>query len=43
MVEKGQAVTSAEIPGAGHAPAFLVEDQIAVARGFFLGNGGSGA
>jgi pimeloyl-ACP methyl ester carboxylesterase len=43
MVEKGQAVTSAEIPGAGHAPAFLAEDQIAVARGFFLGNGGSGA
>ena len=32
MVENGQAVTSAEIPGAGHAPAFLAEDQIAVAR-----------
>jgi pimeloyl-ACP methyl ester carboxylesterase len=43
MVEKGQAVTSAEIPGAGHAPAFLVEDQIAIARGFFLGDDASGA
>ncbi|EKS68070.1 MULTISPECIES: alpha/beta hydrolase [Caballeronia] len=43
MVEKGQAVTSAEIPGAGHAPAFLVEDQIAIARGFFLGEDASGA
>jgi len=43
MVEKGQAVTSVEIPGAGHAPAFLAEDQIAVARGFFLENSDSGA
>ncbi|SAK66602.1 alpha/beta hydrolase fold protein [Caballeronia hypogeia] len=43
MVEKGQALTSAEVPGVGHAPAFLAEDQIAIARGFFLGDGGSGA
>ena len=43
MVEKGQAVTSAEVAGAGHAPAFLAADQIAIARGFFLGNDGSGA
>jgi pimeloyl-ACP methyl ester carboxylesterase len=43
MVEKGQAVTSAEVPGAGHAPAFLVADQIAIARGFFLGEGPGGA
>jgi pimeloyl-ACP methyl ester carboxylesterase len=43
MVEKGQAVSSVEIPGAGHAPAFLAADQIAVAKAFFLGDGGSGA
>ncbi|BAN22870.1 alpha/beta fold hydrolase [Caballeronia insecticola] len=43
MVEKGQAVTSAEIAGVGHAPAFLADDQIAVAREFFLENRGSGA
>ncbi|CAH2808711.1 MAG: Putative hydrolase [uncultured Caballeronia sp.] len=43
MVDKGQAVTSDEVPGAGHAPAFLAADQIAIAKGFFLGNGSSGA
>lgn len=43
MVDRGQAVTSAEVPGAGHAPAFLAADQITIAKGFFLGNGGSGA
>jgi pimeloyl-ACP methyl ester carboxylesterase len=37
MVEKGQAVTSAEAAGAGHAPAFLAAEQIALARDFFLG------
>jgi pimeloyl-ACP methyl ester carboxylesterase len=43
MVEKGQSVTSVEIAGVGHAPAFLADDQIAVARAFFLGGRGSGA
>ncbi|MDR5779134.1 alpha/beta hydrolase [Caballeronia sp. LZ065] len=43
MVKTGQSVTSVEIPGVGHAPAFLAEDQIAIARGFFLGGGSSGA
>jgi pimeloyl-ACP methyl ester carboxylesterase len=43
MVEQGQAVTSAEAPNAGHAPAFLADDQIAIARGFFLGKDGSAA
>ncbi|WP_244813706.1 alpha/beta fold hydrolase [Caballeronia sp. Lep1P3] len=43
MVEKGQAVTSAEVPNAGHAPAFLAADQIAIARAFFLENNGSRA
>ncbi|KND60044.1 putative hydrolase [Candidatus Burkholderia verschuerenii] len=37
MIEKGQAVTSAEAAGAGHAPAFVSAEQIALARGFFLG------
>ncbi|MDR5854270.1 alpha/beta hydrolase [Caballeronia sp. LZ062] len=43
MVEKGQAVSSVEVPNAGHAPAFLDSDQIAVARRFFLENQASGA
>ncbi len=43
MEEKGQAVTSAEVPNAGHAPVFLTDDQIALARTFFLGkDGGAG-
>ncbi len=37
MVETGQQVTSVEIAGAGHAPAFLAADQIAIARRFFTG------
>ncbi len=37
MVEQGQAVTSAEAAGAGHAPAFVSAGQIALARGFFFG------
>jgi pimeloyl-ACP methyl ester carboxylesterase len=43
MVEKGQAVTSVEVPNAGHAPAFLSDDQIAIAKGFFLGKDAGGA
>ena len=37
MVETGRAVTSVEIAGVGHAPAFLAADQIEVARQFFIG------
>ncbi|WP_114815442.1 alpha/beta fold hydrolase [Paraburkholderia kururiensis] len=36
MVSEGKAVTSVEIPGAGHAPAFLAPDQIAIARRFLI-------
>jgi pimeloyl-ACP methyl ester carboxylesterase len=35
MIEAGHDVSSVEIPGVGHAPAFLSADQIAVARRFF--------
>lgn len=37
MVETGRAVSSAEIAGVGHAPAFLSADQIDIARQFFIG------
>lgn len=37
MVEQGRAVTSVEIAGVGHAPAFMSEDQIEIARRFFIG------
>jgi pimeloyl-ACP methyl ester carboxylesterase len=37
MVETGRVVSSAEIAGVGHAPAFLSADQIDVARQFFIG------
>jgi pimeloyl-ACP methyl ester carboxylesterase len=37
MVESGRAVSSVEIAGVGHAPAFLAPDQIEVARQFFIG------
>lgn len=40
MVERGQRVSSVEIDGAGHAPAFVDDAQIAVARRFFVGDGG---
>jgi hypothetical protein len=36
MVASGQAVTSKEVAGVGHAPAFLAPDQIAIAYRFFL-------
>ncbi|WP_206999013.1 alpha/beta fold hydrolase [Trinickia mobilis] len=38
MVERGQAVSSIEIDGVGHAPAFLDDAQIAIARRFFVGS-----
>jgi pimeloyl-ACP methyl ester carboxylesterase len=34
MIEAGHDVSGVEIPGVGHAPAFLSADQIAVARRF---------
>ncbi|PYE21821.1 pimeloyl-ACP methyl ester carboxylesterase [Paraburkholderia silvatlantica] len=37
MVATGRHVSSVEIEGAGHAPAFLAPDQIAIARRFFDG------
>ncbi|HVW50703.1 MAG TPA: alpha/beta hydrolase [Trinickia sp.] len=37
MKERAPSVTSVEIPGVGHAPAFLDAGQIAVARQFFVG------
>ncbi|MFT0169237.1 alpha/beta fold hydrolase [Paraburkholderia mimosarum] len=37
MVETGRNVSSVEIDGVGHAPAFLSADQIAIARRFFDG------
>ncbi|CAB3764024.1 alpha/beta fold hydrolase [Paraburkholderia humisilvae] len=37
MVERGHNVSSVEIDGVGHAPAFLAADQIALARRFFIG------
>ena len=39
MVASGPAVSSVEILGVGHAPAFLADDQIAIARRFFIGEG----
>ncbi|VWB39741.1 alpha/beta hydrolase fold protein [Burkholderia aenigmatica] len=39
MVQRGRHVTQAEIPGTGHAPAFLNADQIALARRFFVETG----
>jgi pimeloyl-ACP methyl ester carboxylesterase len=40
MVERGQAVSSVEIAGVGHAPAFLDAGQIGIARRFFVGDDG---
>ncbi|APR37537.1 alpha/beta fold hydrolase [Paraburkholderia sp. SOS3] len=37
MVEVGRNVSSVEIDGVGHAPAFLAPGQIAIARRFFTG------
>ncbi|MGV2289222.1 alpha/beta hydrolase [Trinickia sp. YCB016] len=38
MVERGQAVSSVEVAGVGHAPAFLDAAQIDIARRFFVGD-----
>jgi pimeloyl-ACP methyl ester carboxylesterase len=43
MVEQGKAVSSVEIPGVGHAPAFLSAEQIDIARRFFLGAAADGS
>ncbi len=40
MVVRGKRVSQVEVAGTGHAPAFVNADQIALARGFFLGNDG---
>jgi hypothetical protein len=32
-------VSSVEIPGVGHAPAFLSADQIDIVKRFFIGDG----
>jgi len=37
MTMRGPRATLAELPGVGHAPTFMHDDQIALARGFFLG------
>jgi pimeloyl-ACP methyl ester carboxylesterase len=37
MVAEGNSVSSVEIPGVGHAPAFLSPEQIGIARRFFIG------
>ncbi|NHV30135.1 alpha/beta fold hydrolase [Burkholderia sp. D-99] len=39
MMRRGRHVTHAEIPGAGHAPAFIDAGQIALARRFFVEGG----
>ena len=43
MIEVGRKVTSVEIAGVGHAPAFLAADQIAIARRFFDGEAPGGS
>ncbi|HEX7640620.1 MAG TPA: alpha/beta hydrolase [Burkholderiaceae bacterium] len=37
MTQRGPKARLVEVPGVGHAPTFLHEDQIAIAREFFLG------
>lgn len=37
MVEAGNAVSSVEVPGVGHAPAFVAAGQIDIATQFFIG------
>lgn len=39
MTARGHQVSSVEIPGVGHAPAFLDPQQIGIARQFFVGDG----
>jgi pimeloyl-ACP methyl ester carboxylesterase len=43
MIERGQALRSCEVAGAGHAPAFVSDAEIAIARGFFLDPAPGGA
>lgn len=38
MVQRGRSVSSVEVAGVGHAPAFLSVEQIALARQFFVGD-----
>jgi pimeloyl-ACP methyl ester carboxylesterase len=40
MVARGHAVSRVEIAGAGHAPAFISAEQIAIARHFFVDDAG---
>jgi pimeloyl-ACP methyl ester carboxylesterase len=37
MTQRGPRATLVEIPGVGHAPTFIHQDQIAIARKFLLG------
>lgn len=37
MTQRGPKAKLVEVPGVGHAPTFVHEDQIAIAREFFLG------
>jgi len=37
MTQRGPKATLVEIPGVGHAPTFIHEDQIAIARRFLIG------
>jgi pimeloyl-ACP methyl ester carboxylesterase len=41
MTQRGPRATLVEIPNVGHAPTFLHEDQIAIAKRFFLGEAGN--
>jgi pimeloyl-ACP methyl ester carboxylesterase len=43
MVAQGRTVSSVEIAGVGHAPAFMSAGQISIARRFFLGTGADGS
>ena len=37
MTERGPRARLAEIPGVGHAPTFMHDDQIALVKNFLLG------
>jgi pimeloyl-ACP methyl ester carboxylesterase len=37
MTERGPRAQLAEIPGVGHAPTFMHDDQIALVKNFLLG------
>lgn len=43
MIERGRNVSSVEVAGVGHAPAFLAADQIDIARRFFIGDSADGS